>query len=278
MNSHLQKKYEALKSFFNKRDSVLVAYSGGVDSALVAYMASKHCDNMKAIIAKSPSLASYELEAAQSFALKHEIPLEVIETNEIQKEGYVKNAGDRCYYCKQTLFEKMQEVQTYLIHKNEQQWTVAYGVNMDDLGDYRPGLKAASEFNVLRPLVEAQMNKEDVRNLAKELNLEVFDKPASPCLSSRIPHGSPVTIKKLSQIEKAEGFLKQLGLKLFRVRHFDAIAKVEVADEELNFVMNHRKAIDEELKRIGFVYVSLDMAGFESGSLNKTLELDKINE
>jgi pyridinium-3,5-biscarboxylic acid mononucleotide sulfurtransferase len=255
---------------------VVVAYSGGVDSALLAYVAHKvHGLKMLAVLADSSSLARREYHHAVDFAHRHQIPLRIVRTDEMLKEGYVANAGDRCYYCKQALFEKLTELQSELrLDSNAEDshlWPVVYGVNMDDLSDYRPGLKAAKEAIVCSPYLDLKMDKASVRALSRHYGLILADKPASPCLASRIPHGQSVNEKDLSQVERAEDFLLGLGLSVCRVRHHGDSARIEVPADQMAWLLEHRMAIHEHFCQLGYKFVSLDLKGFRSGALNEAL-------
>jgi uncharacterized protein len=263
-----------LSQHLKQHAPIMVAYSGGVDSALLAYLAHRSLnEQMLAVIADSPSLARREYRQAIEFTQKHSIPLKVIRTKELNEEGYLANAGDRCYYCKRSLFEKLNELQTKLYRDNKSNWAIAYGVNTDDLGDYRPGLKAAEEAQVYSPYLELEISKAQIRDLAKYLGLDIAEKPAMPCLSSRIPHGQRVDQNKLSQVEQAEDVLFDLGFKIFRVRHHNEIARIEVHPDELQQMITLKDKIEPILKNLGFHYIALDLGGFKSGSLNRELNL-----
>ena len=262
-------KWPDLEKIFSGMDSVIVAFSGGVDSALVAVAAHKVLGSKAlAVTAVSPALAKRELEEtvrlAEDFGFAHR----VIHTNEMAQEGYVANSPQRCYFCKTELYSQL----TDLADKEAYQW-VANGANTDDLGDYRPGLQAASEHKVRSPLVEAGLAKADVREIAKSLDIPIWDKPAQPCLSSRIPYGTPVTIENLSKIEQSEDYLRGLGLKEVRARHHDGLCRIEVGEDEMEFAFGHRQEIVSAIKKIGYLWVSLDMSGLRSGSLNDQLKL-----
>jgi pyridinium-3,5-biscarboxylic acid mononucleotide sulfurtransferase len=262
-------KQEALDVRLRELDGLLVAYSGGVDSAYLAWRAHEVLGaGMRAVIADSPSLARRHLEEAIAFAKAHGIPLEIIATNELENPDYAKNDLQRCFFCKSELFTVMKAARERLGARH-----LAYGMNVDDRGDFRPGQKAAEQHEVLAPLVDAGMTKADIRELAQAAGLEVWDKPAAPCLSSRIAYGQAVTPQALSNVEQAEDYLRGLGLRQFRVRHHGEVARIEIALEEMTAVLDvvTLARISERLKEIGCKHVALDCAGFQSGSLHAGL-------
>ena len=249
--------------------SVVTAFSGGVDSSLVAVAAHRALGSQAlAVTAVSPALAARELAEATGLAEQWGLAHRTINTNEMAREGYTANSAQRCYFCKTELYSHL----TALADQEGYLWVVN-GANTDDQGDYRPGMQAASEHRVRSPLIEAGLGKPEVRKLAHALGLKVWDKPAQPCLSSRIPYGTPVTVESLSRIEQAEDFLRSLGLQDFRARHHDRICRVEVAENEMETVFLRRNEIVAALKKIGYLWVALDLAGFRSGSLNDQLKL-----
>jgi uncharacterized protein len=262
-----QARLSALKDIIRQMESVVVAYSGGVDSTLVAVAAHQGLGRQAlAVTADSPALAARELKEATALAQRFGFAHRVINTNEMEWEGYVSNSPQRCYFCKTELYSQL----TDLARQEGYQWVVN-GANTDDQGDYRPGMQAAAENRVRSPMVEAGLDKAAVRLLAKELDIPIWDKPAQPCLSSRIPYGTPVTLETLSKVERAEDFLRRLGLREVRARHHDRLCRVEVGEGEIEAAFRSRKEIVENLKRIGYLWVSLDLAGLRSGSLNDQL-------
>ena len=263
-----------LVEFFKPQQHAIVAYSGGVDSALLAYAAHRAlADDMLAVLADSASLSRREYRHAIDFAQSHGIPLQIIRTREIENPNYQVNQADRCYYCKKTLFEKIEALRRQLQGaSNMEPWPVSYGVNVDDLGDYRPGIQAAREASIQAPYIELGFTKQTIREVCAHYGLEIADKPAMPCMASRIAYGQQVTEEKLSQVEKAEDFLYDLGLRVLRVRHHGDIARIEIPQEELAALLKKRKKISDKFHRLGFLYVALDLDGFKSGSLNAVLE------
>ena len=248
--------------------SVLVACSGGVDSVLLAAVASKVLgEKAVAATAVSPSLASGELEDAREAAIAAGIRHIEVPTDELDNPAYAANAPDRCFHCKDTAYGTFTKLAS-----RENIAVVVDGTNADDSGDYRPGRKAAKEHGVRSPLAEAGMTKQEIREWAKELGLSVWDKPAAACLSSRVPYGSPVTLEKLTRIDQAEAALKALGFRQCRVRDHGAIARIEVDASQFPQLVGQREAIVAALKQAGFSYVSLDLEGFRSGSMNEVIQ------
>lgn len=243
-----------------------MAYSGGVDSAYLAWAAHQALGhNMLAVIADSPSLARTHFNDAISFAQEHGIPLKIIKTSEMERPEYLRNDRQRCFHCKDELFQVMQEFAGARAFTS-----IAYGVNVDDQSDFRPGQAAARQRHVAAPLLEAGLTKADIRELARQSGLRVWDKPASACLSSRIEYGRPVTHEALSAVERGEDALRALGFRQCRVRHHGEIARIEIAKDEL------ARALTQEMfseftrifKSLGFTFVTLDTEGFRSGSMN----------
>lgn len=267
--STLAEKQSALEKALRAAGGILVAYSGGVDSAYLAWVAHRVLgDKMLAVIADSPSLARTQLQDAIDFAAEQKIPLEVIATSEMEREDYVRNDGQRCFQCKDELFAAMERL------RDERGFQgIAYGVNGDDLGDFRPGQQAARQHSVLAPLLDAGLSKDEVRELARQAGLRVWNKPASACLSSRIEYGRPVTREALATIERGEDALRQLGFRQFRVRHHGEIARIEIAHEEMSRALTPEMASEftRIFKALGFKFVTLDLEGFRSGSMNSLL-------
>jgi len=270
----LEAKRLALDARLRNVGRLMVAYSGGTDSAYLAFAAHQALGaEMLAVIADSPSLSRAHLRDAVAFAESQGIPLRVIDTHELEDAEYVRNDGSRCFHCKDELFKVMALAGGPLGFS-----VVAYGMNVDDRGDFRPGQKAAAEHQVLAPLAEAELTKEEIRTLAREAGLRVWDKPASACLSSRIAYGLPVTRETLESIEKSEEALFAMGFRQFRVRHHGELARIEIAREELERMLSLSMFAEASaaLKRLGYKYVTLDLEGYRSGSMNALLPVSQI--
>ena len=262
-------KRHALEERLRALGSVMVAYSGGVDSAFLAATAHRVLgEKMLAVLADSASLARRDMEQARTFAEAQGMPLRVIQTEELDKPEYQRNDANRCFHCKTELFEGMKALGAKLGFTH-----IAYGMNADDTRDYRPGQRAAQEHEVLAPLADAGLTKLEIRTLAKAAGYTLWDRPAAPCLSSRVEYGRTVTREVLEQVERGEESLRQLGFREFRVRHHGDLARVEIARSELQraLTMEMLDAITAALRKIGFQYVTLDAAGFRSGAMNEVL-------
>ena len=267
-------KRQRLQAHLHSLGRTLVAYSGGVDSAFLADAAHQYLgSNMLAVIADSPSLARFQLQDAIAFAQERHIPLEVVTTQEMERPEYVRNDSTRCFHCKDELFTFMEEFRC-----RRRFDCIAYGVNVDDQGDFRPGQEAARRHHVAAPLLEAGLGKQEIRQLAQLAGLRVWDKPASACLSSRIEYGRPVTREALAAVEQGEDALRALGFRQFRVRHHGQIVRLEIAREELPRALDPAMAAEftRIFKALGFTYVTLDLEGFRSGSMNSLLPLDQL--
>jgi pyridinium-3,5-biscarboxylic acid mononucleotide sulfurtransferase len=273
-SAELAAKLASLRESLRTAGSMLVAYSGGTDSAFLAYVAHEVlADRMLAVIADSPSLPRKELAAALEFAAAHSIPAEILHTGELDSPDYARNDANRCFHCKDELFTQMESARQRLGFAH-----IAYGMNLDDRGDHRPGQRAALEHGVLAPLVAAGLSKAEVRILARDAGLMLADKPASACLSSRIEYGRAVTAENLNQVERAEGALHTLGFPQVRVRHHGNLARIEIARADMPraLSLDTLDRITAALRPLGFTYVTLDMQGYRSGSMNDVLPIEAI--
>lgn len=276
VGSDLTARHAVLLEGLRSLGRTLIAYSGGVDSAYLAWAAHQALGrDMLAVIADSPSLARTHLADAIAFAKEQGIPLEVIPTGELDRPDYVRNDAQRCFHCKDELFTVMEA-----FRQKRGFDAIAYGLNVDDQGDFRPGQQAAHEHRVIAPLLDAGLGKQEIRELAKAAGLRVWDKPASACLSSRIEYGRPVTREALSVVERGEDALRALGFRQFRVRHHGDIVRIEVAQDELARALHPAMAAEftRIFKGLGFKFVTLDLEGFRSGSMNALLPADDLRQ
>jgi uncharacterized protein len=266
----LKKKIEKLKEIFHSMGKVVVAYSGGVDSTFLLRMAKDTLgvENVLAVTALSPLYPERELRGAQKMAREMGVKHLLIESNELEIEGFSKNPPDRCYFCKRELFGELRK-----LAQQENISSIIEGSTLDDEKDYRPGKKAIGELSIRSPLVEASLTKADVREVSKSLGLSTWDKPSFACLASRFPYREEITADGLKKVSEAEDFLIGLGFKQVRVRHYNDLARIEIYKEEIGKLLDEavREKVVEHLKKIGYQYVTLDLQGFRSGSMNEAL-------
>jgi len=270
MDQSVEEKFIKLKQIFLSMEKVVVAYSGGVDSTLLLRVAKESLreGNVVAVTALSPLYPDRELAGAKKMAQEMGVKHILIESNELEIEGFSKNPSNRCYFCKKELFEEMQN-----LARKEAISFVVEGSTLDDEKDHRPGRRAIQELGIRSPLQEARFTKEDVRELSRTLGLPTWDKPSFACLASRFPYGEEITPEGLRMVDEAEDFLFSLGFKQVRVRHYQRLARIEVYPEEMSRLMNGslREKVVNRLKEIGYRYVTLDLQGFRSGSMNEVL-------
>ncbi len=264
-----EEKLVKLKAWFGKHPGAIIAFSGGIDSSLVLYLARKWQgrDGAIGVISKSESLKTKDFELAQSFSEQYDIHMEVIETREMEDERYNQNPVDRCFFCKEHLYTDLQK-----ISEKHPGFPVLNGTNADDYTDYRPGMKAATKYEILSPLAECGIVKEEIREISRYFGLPNWNKPASPCLSSRIPYTHAITRKKLVEIEAAEELLNSFGFEDVRVRHYGDHGKIEVPKEEIPRLLEMKASVMEKIREIGFPAVVIDEEGLVSGKLNRAIK------
>jgi len=269
MEFQQQQKLGDLEAWFKLRKGSIVAFSGGIDSTLVLFLARKFQGKDRAIgvISNSESLKKKDFELAQNFCREFDIRLEVIKTDELADVRYNQNPENRCYFCKEHLFRDLSQLK-----EKYPDFDVLSGTNVDDLSDYRPGLQAAANYQVLAPMAQCKITKDEIREIAKSFNLPNWDKPASPCLSSRIPYNHNITKAKLEQVEAAENFLNELGFGDVRVRHYGTYGQVEVPQSELERLVSLEAEVISTIKSFGFGEVRIDHEGLVSGKLNRALK------
>ena len=268
MQKHSAAKLDQLKKNLQNMNSVAIAYSGGVDSSFLLKIAHDVLgEKTISVIAISSTFPQWETEKAKDFTKKFGIKNIVIKTNELKDDNFVRNPENRCYYCKKNLFSKIKQVAI-----KEKTKYVLDGSNIDDVSDYRPGMKALEELGVVSPLKEVGLTKKEIRELSNEMNLDTWDKPSFACLASRFPYGEKITKLKLEQVEKAEDIIRALDIKQFRVRHHNKTARIEVSKNDFQKILKHSENIVKYFKKLGFKYITLDIEGYRTGSLNEVLD------
>ncbi|HAR62097.1 MAG: ATP-dependent sacrificial sulfur transferase LarE [Candidatus Margulisiibacteriota bacterium] len=266
-NLEIRNKYSKLQKEINKYGSAIVAFSGGVDSTFLTKVTFDVLgENMLAVTAKSETYSDSELACTKEFSGKYGIPHIIIETSELGIEHFAENPANRCYYCKQELYSKLTNI------KNDLSFSYVFdGSNADDIHDYRPGMQAVDELGIKKPLLDSGLTKNDIRALSKELGLETHDKPAMACLSSRFPYGTKITLNNIRMVGAAETFIKNLGVSQLRVRYHGDVARIETDENYFFLLLENREIIVKALKDIGFKYITVDIEGYRTGSLNEPL-------
>ena len=274
LNTILNEKLTALEHWYSQKKGSLVAFSGGIDSTLVLFLARKFQgrENAIGVISNSESLKNKDFKLAQSFCEEFDIRLRIIKTNELSDVRYNQNPIDRCFFCKDHLFHDLQELK-----KEYAGFEILSGTNYDDLGDYRPGIEAAQKNQVISPLVDCKVTKDEIREIARYFNLPNWNKPASPCLSSRIPYNQAVTLEKLKQIEAAEDLLNSYGFEDVRVRHFGTFGRIEVQQSDLEKLISVKDEVIRKMKALGFERMEIDEEGLVSGKMNRVLIKNETN-
>jgi pyridinium-3,5-biscarboxylic acid mononucleotide sulfurtransferase len=270
----LVEKERALADFIGQYRTAVVAFSGGVDSSYLAFVAHRVLgERARAVTGISPSVSERQRQLVEEFVRAHGLNHTMISTREMENPSYTSNPSNRCYFCKSELFD--------FLNRLRMEWNVEVvfdGSNSDDVGDYRPGRQAAGEQKVVSPFIEVGLSKNDIRELSRQAGLPTWDMPAMPCLSSRFPYGVEITEEKLRQVDRAEAFLRDLGFRNFRVRHHDELARIEVDKAEMADILDTTllEVINREFRSLGYHYVTLDLQGFRSGSLNELLQLETL--
>jgi len=262
--------FTKLREILGEMGSVVVAFSGGVDSTFLLKMAAEvlGAEKVLAVTAQSPTYTSWELEESRQLAYNLGVRQRIINTEELENDDFAANPPERCYFCKQELFSSLLR-----IAGTEGASYIADGSNLDDLGDYRPGRKAAKEMGVRSPLLEAGMTKDDIRFFSREMGLPTWNKPACACLSSRFPYGTRITREKLAQVEQGEDYLRSLGFGQFRLRHHGELARIEISRAQFPLMMENAAEVARKLKASGFTYVAMDLEGYRTGSMNEVLPI-----